>query len=161
MAFGSSRLNNRGSGVTLGGKPGGAAPSPGAFGVGIDKLGMGDEELSKYISELLRNLGTQQSQGENRASEMTVGAPLATQMAAQRNVQYNSAMAGEKGISGLQQYQSGANRDAWRSILDARLRKYGIDTQADVAEGDPIMQFLSTIGQGVGFGYGSNLFGGN
>ena len=130
------------------------------FGVSPDKLGMSDEELSKYISNLLKGLGTQQSQAENRASEQTTGAPLATQLAAQRGVQYNTAIAGEQGIAGLQQAQSGANRGAWRSILDARLKKYGIDTQADIAEGDPILQFLSTIGQGVGYGYGANLFGG-
>jgi len=132
----------------------------GAFGVDADKLGMSDEELSGYISNLLKGLGTQQSQAENRASELTTGAPLATQLAAQRGVQYNTAIAGEQGIAGLQQAQSGANRGAWRSILDARLKKYGIDTQADIAEGDPILQFLSTIGQGVGYGYGANLFGG-
>ena len=129
------------------------------FGVGIDKLGMGDEELSRYISNLLKGLGTQQSQAENRASEQTVDAPLATQMAAQRGVQYNTALAGEKGIAGLQMAQSDANRSAWRSILDSRLKKYGIDTQADVAEGDIISNLLSTIGGGVGYGFGANLFG--
>ena len=135
------------------GIPGGPARE-GIFGVGPNQLGMSDEELSKYISELLRNLGTQGEQAYNRASELTYDAPEATKLAAQRNVGYTTAMAGEKGITGLEQFQKGVNRDAWRTILDARMRKYGIDTQAEMAQTD-IFDLLAGIGGGVGMGVGS------
>jgi hypothetical protein len=139
----------------------GGGGKSGVFGVGTGELGMSDEELSKYISELLKNLGTQGEAAYNRASELTYDAPEATKLAAQRNVGYTTAVAGEKGITGLEQFQKGINRDAWRTILDARLRKYGIDTQADIAEGDIISDLLGTIGGGLGFGFGASLFGGD
>ena len=137
-------------------------PNPNSiFGIGVDQLGLSDEDLSSMISDLLRNLGTQQSQASNRASELTVNAPLGTQLAAERNVNYNTALAGQQGITGLQQFQSSSKRDAFRTLLDARLRKYGIDAQSDAAEGDIISDLLGSIGGGAGFFLGNSLFGGN
>jgi len=149
---GSRRIGPRGIGY---GKARGTDTNPGLFGVGINQLGMSDEELSGYISDLLRNLGTSQAQAYNVASESTIDAPMATRMAAGRNVGYQGALAAEQGITGLEQFQKNINRDAWRSILDARLKKYGIDTQADVAEGDIISGLLNTLGVGAGTYFGT------
>ena len=132
-----------------------------AFGIGVDQLGLSDEDLSAMIDDLLKNLGTQQSQASNRAGELTAGAPLATQIAAQGNVDYRTAQASQQGITGLQQFQSSSKRDAFRTLLDARLRKYGIDAQSDAAEGDIISDLLGAIGGGAGFFLGNSLFGGN
>ena len=120
------------------------------LGVGVDQLGLSDEDLNAMISDLLKNLGTQQSQASNRADELTINAPQSTRLAAERGVNYNSGLAAERGISGLQQFQSRSKMDAFRTLLDGRLRKYGIDTQADIAEGDIIGQLLEGIGGGVG-----------
>jgi len=118
----------------------------GAFG-GI-KLGQDFRNLS--IDELLRSIGSLQSQSLNRVDP---NLPLATQLSQKRGIALGGAEAVQSGITGLEKFIAGSNRDAL-------LRMLGFKQQEELVKlGKPdlLQGLVGSFGQAAGFAAGGGL----
>lgn len=118
----------------------------GAFG-GI-KLGQDFRNLS--IDEILRSIGSLQAQSFNRIDP---NLPMATQLSQQRGIAQGGAEAVQSGITELEKFMAGSNRDAL-------LRMLGFKQQEEIVKlGKPdlLQGLVGGFGQKAGFAAGGGL----
>ena len=127
----------------------------------IDRMGIGQDEISRWISTLGRNVGTVQSQALNKVADTTYDLPEATQLAQERGVYQAGAEATAKGSEGIMDRAGNINRQAWATILSGDLSeeemkarmeiaKMQMQMAQDMADTDFWNSAFSAIGGGLG-----------
>lgn len=123
-----------------------------------NRFGVSGTEEENLIANFLRNLGTTQAQGYNRANEMGAqyNMPLATQMAMQRGVGYQGQQAAGQGIFNIGQYANQANREGQMAAANLFMQLREAEMSQPSA-GQQILELLGQAGQGAAMGYGAGL----
>lgn len=113
-----------------------------------NRFGSGD-----MIDQLMRNLGTVQSQGFNQASDMANmnNLPLSVQMAMNRGVQYQAGQSLEKGQLDAAQMDREGQMAAANLMMQNRINQ-------PQSFGESMMGLLGQLGGAVGMGAGYGLF---
>jgi len=121
-----------------------------------NRFGVGESEEQDMISNLLRNLGTTQAQGYNKADEMGAqyNLPLSTQLAMQKGVGYQGQQAAQQGIFNIGQYANQANRQGQLQAANLMMQNR---MNQEPTFGESMLQLLGQVGQGVGQGIGAGL----
>ena len=125
-----------------------------------ESLQFTDKEKEQYINELLRSIGTLQSQQLNRASETAarVDLPVASQLAQERGIAQGTATAVERGKLNIERLQKMTNRQAAQFLLDLAFREKALQAQIDQQNRQNTLGFIGDIGSAVGYGYGSQIW---
>jgi len=118
-----------------------------------NRFGVSDAEEESMVSNLLRNLGTTQAQGYNRASDMGAmnNLPLATQLAMQRGVGYQGQQAAGQGIFNIGQYANQANREGQMAAANLMMQNR---INQEPSFGEQMLGLLGQVGGSVGMGLG-------
>jgi len=120
------------------------------------------EEQGQFYSNLLRVLGTQGAQQTNRTMDTLSynRAPLATKLAAQNQIGYNTLLAGATEMGNLEQLFQGMDADAIKFLMGQSLQREGIDVQKELAKWAAWGSLLGGVGQGVGYYAAGKVAGG-
>lgn len=127
-----------------------------------ESLRFTDKEKEQYISELLRSVGTLQSQQLNRASETAARTdlPIASQLAQERGVAIRGNEAVQKGTFDIEMLQKSTNRQALQFLMDLAFRREALKAQIDQQNKASGLGLLGDIGQVGGFLAAGALTGG-
>lgn len=120
------------------------------------------EEQGQFYSNLLRVLGTQGAQQTNRTMDTLSynRAPLATKLAAQNQIGYNTLLAGANEMGNLEQFFQGMDAQAIRTLMGQSLQREGMDMQQEMQKWAMWGSLLGGLGQTAGTAAASGAFGG-
>lgn len=119
---------------------------------GLEGLKLGDDYRNRILDELLRSVGSLQSQSLNRISP---DLPEATKLSMQRGISQGGAEAVQRGVTGAERDIAMSNRDVLLSLLGMQNQRY----LAKLAKDDPnlLNTLLGSVGQGAGMLLGGGL----
>lgn len=102
----------------------------------FNRLGVNEEELEGYFSQMIRNSATSRRQGLNRVDEIAAAQdlPLSAQLAMEQSVDLAGQRAVTQGTESLQRYASEANRNAWSQILSGELTEKRMELEEEMAD---------------------------
>jgi len=125
----------------------------------LGSLRMSEDELQGMIDQLMRNLGTTQRQSINRAEEVNAmnDVPLATEMARERGINYQTAMAGQEGSATIEKFGKEMDRDAALAMINYNLQQQQMEMQEEQSYWNSFMQMLGAGAQGAGYYFGASV----
>ena len=97
----------------------------------IDRTSISDEDLQKMIQQLMRTVGTQVAQNQNRSADNLFDAPLATQEAADRGAEIRGNEAIGMGTTALELEQNRSVREAEKNYYNYQWAKKLAEDQQD------------------------------
>ena len=118
-----------------------------------DELYMSEQEIQSFIDQLLRNVGTQAAQNQNRFSDVAAynDLPLASRLAGERGIGYQSLLQAREGSENIQNMAKSVNRDAAKFILGLQAQKEMAENRNETALWSSL---IGGISSGVGYGLG-------
>ena len=121
-----------------------------------NQLFMSPEEKEDMISTLMRNLATLEEQMQGRAAESSVFLPEGVGEARRRGISYQTSLAGQEGITGIERYAKEVNRDATKFLLNQQLQRW-LMKESQPTTADYIMSAIGEIGGASGYAVGAGL----
>lgn len=106
-------------------------------------LRLGDRFRSSVGDQLMRSIGSLQSQSLNRIG---TDLPLATQLSLRRGIAQSGQEQVQEGLTGLERFMATSNRDALMNLLGLKQQQEIVKMQ----QPSPWEQLLGTVGQGLG-----------
>ena len=123
-----------------------------------EQLFMSDDEIQNFIDMLTRNIGTQTATAQNRFAETAAynDMPLASKLAGERGINYQSLLQTQAGTENIQNMASNVNRDAARFLLNQQFQAQQAEKNRDAMMWGSLFGGLGTA---VGSVLGSDWFG--
>ena len=120
----------------------------------MQPLTMSDEEIQSFIDQLLRNIGTQATQNQNRFADVAAynDLPLASRLAGERGIGYQSLLQAREGSENIQNMAKSVNRDAAKFILGLQAQREMAKDRNETALWQSV---LGGVSSGVGYGLGN------
>lgn len=114
---------------------------------------LGDEFRGSVMDQLLRSIGSLQSQSLNRFQDTATAnnVPLATRLAGERGIALQGAQQVQQGVSGLEQFIAGSNRDVLLNLLALKQGQELTKMQTDAEKSAALMQMIGQGANALGF----------
>jgi len=111
-----------------------------------EQLFMSDDEIQNFIDMLTRNIGTQTATAQNRFAETAAynDMPLASKLAGERGINYQSLLQTQAGTENIQNMASNVNRDAARFLLNQQFQEQQAEKNRDAMMWGSIFGGLGT-----------------
>jgi len=121
-----------------------------------------DKEKEQYLSELLRSIGTLQSQQLNRASDTAarIDLPASSQLAQERGIAIKGNQAIQQGTLDIERLQKSTNRQALQFLMELAFRRDALKRAEEQQNQQQTLGLISDIGSTAGYYLGGGVPGG-